>query len=56
MSSAAETGRHHCDNISSVRCQEKAIDILVKELNRVGNPFAGEESELINIATKGSFQ
>jgi hypothetical protein len=47
--------RHHHDNISAVRTQETAITKIAAELERVGNPFLCEDSELINVATKAVF-
>ena len=50
-----DSGRHHLDNISAVQKQEKAIDKISQELERVGNPFTYEDSELINLMTKSVF-
>ena len=55
MVNDSDSGRHHLDNISAAQLQEKAIDKISRELERVGNPFAYDDSELINMVTKAVF-
>lgn len=54
MSSVGES-KHHFDNASAARLQEEGISRISKELDRVGNPFAYEDSDLINLSTKAVF-
>jgi len=47
--------KHHLNNVSAYRTQESAIAKIRAEIERVGNPFTYDSSELINIATKAVF-
>jgi len=47
--------KHHLNNFRAYRTQESAITKLWAEIERVGNSFTCDFSELINIATKAVF-
>lgn len=50
-----EARKHHLNNETAAKAQDKAISILYGELERIGNPFQFEGPEFMNITTKAVF-